>query len=88
MAVPCFEGLRVWDSGTKKMWVWCCISARLHTYNIDNQVIARPPRPPLEWPIAKGTNLTREEINAFKSSGFHLEMSIFKESGETQPGRY
>ena len=88
VAAPSFEGLRVWDSGTKKMWVWCCNSAPLHTYNIDNQVIARPPRPPLEWPIARGTNLTRDKINAFRSSGFHLEMTMVEDSGSTQSGRY
>ena len=53
----------------------------MHAYNIDNHAIARPPRPPLEWPVAKGTNLTRGKINAFKSAGFHIEMEVVEESG-------
>lgn len=85
---PSFEGLRVWDSGTKKMWVWCCNSTPSHTYNIDNQVISRPPRPPLEWPVAVGTNLTKEEINSFKSAGFHLEFAMVEENVSARPGRY
>ena len=70
------------------MRVWCCNLAPLHTYNIDNQVFARPPRPPLEWTISKGTKLTKVEINAFKSVGFHLEVATVEEGGGMRPERY
>ena len=85
---PCFEGRRVWDSGTKCMWVWCCNTTTKHVWNIDHQVIGHPPRPPMEWPVAEGTNLSREEQQSLQAAGFHLEMMQQDEEGEARVGRY
>lgn len=42
---------------------------------------SRPPKLALECPIARGTKLIRDKINALRSSRFHFEMTLSKIQG-------
>ena len=70
---PCFLGMRQWEGKSKETWVWCCSNNATHVWNVCPYIIVmRPPRPPLEWPVAKGTNLTKEELASLTQAGFHI----------------
>ena len=50
----------------------------------------RPPRTSLEWPTAKSTNLTREELASLTQVGvgFHIARVEQKELCKSWPGRF
>lgn len=69
-----FPGAAGGSGGVREGFVWFCATSITHSWNVDTTwIIAPPGHAPGVWPIARGTNLTNEEICSLQECGFVLE---------------
>ncbi|MCO5564994.1 hypothetical protein L7F22_018664 [Adiantum nelumboides] len=85
---PCFFGKCNWDVHNTDTWAWFCGSDVKHVWNVCPHLVMRPPRPPLEWPVARGTSLSAQEIDALQLAGFHITIEVVDIEGQRRQGRY
>lgn len=75
LVAPCIWSERMFKGKTMEQWLWFCNHDVLHTRSIKRQVKDLPPAPNV-WPVARGTNISTQEIAALHQSGFRTENSM------------
>ncbi|KAI5075656.1 hypothetical protein GOP47_0009732 [Adiantum capillus-veneris] len=87
-AAPSFWGKRNWEGRNNETWVWFCSDDVKHVWDVCPYIVMRPPRPPLEWPVAQGTDLTTHEVKSLQLAGFHIATETMEVQGQRRVGRY
>ncbi|KAI5054553.1 hypothetical protein GOP47_0030519, partial [Adiantum capillus-veneris] len=83
---PSFWGKRNWEGRNNETWVWFCSDDVKHVWDVCPYIVMRPPRPPLEWPVAQGTDLTTHEVKSLQLAGFHIATETMEVQGQRRVG--
>lgn len=76
---PCFFAERAHKNGVTAQFAYFCPTDSCHTWTPDHSLKPWPPRPAV-WPVARGTNLTKEEVKKLQQGGYMVEEKL-KECG-------
>lgn len=71
LVAPCFWSERAYKDTSITQWLWFCNHEVQHTNAIQKQVKSSP-EVPFFWPIAKGTNISNEELSSLRKAGFQV----------------
>ena len=71
LVAPCFWSERAYKDKSIAQWLWFCNHNVQHTNAIKKQVKSSPDVP-VFWPIAKGTNVSNEELSGLREAGFQV----------------
>lgn len=71
LVAPCFWSERSYKDKTISQWLWFCNHDVNHTKAVKKQVNTSPLLPTL-WPVARGTNVSLEELYSLRQAGFQI----------------